>query len=151
MRPTLLPVAMLALGAAGHLAAQGSDSLPRRLTVAETGCDTLQRVSTDSVYEADAVDHPVEATRLPIEDLPFRAREVIKGRSVFRFIVEPSGRIDRCSMELLEETTPAWTAAVLKELRKARYEPARLHGQPVRQRVYQLFTYHNDGRLLHGR
>jgi hypothetical protein len=65
--------------------------------------------------------------------------------------VEPSGRIDRCSIELLEETAPAWTAAVLKQLRQARYQPARRGGERVRQRVYQVFTYHQDGRLLHGR
>jgi TonB-like protein len=150
MKPMLL-VTFLGVSVAGRLPGQAIDSVPRRLTGAETGCDSLQRPATDSVYEADAVDQPVRARRLLIEDLPFRAREVINGRSVFRFIVEPSGRIDQCSVELLEETTPAWTAAVLKELRRARYEPARRSGQPVRQRVHQLFTYHNDGRLLHGR
>ncbi|HEY7481655.1 MAG TPA: hypothetical protein VH680_14160 [Gemmatimonadales bacterium] len=149
MKPSPLLVALLALGAIGPLVAQ--DSLPRRLTHRETGCDTLTRASTDSVYQADAVDRPVEPTRLQIRDLPFRAREVITGRSVLSFIVESSGRIDRCSVELLEEAAPEWTAVVLKELRHARYEPARLRGHPVRQRVYQVFTYHNDGRLLHGR
>jgi hypothetical protein len=147
----LPPLAILALGSAGPLAAQYRDTLPRPLTAAETGCDTLERPPIDSVYEAEAVDRPVEPIRLQIKDLPFRAREVIKGRSVFRFIVESSGRINRCSIELLEETTPEWTAAVVKELRRVRYEPARLAGKPVRQWVYQLFTYHNDGRLLHGR
>jgi hypothetical protein len=127
------------------------DSLPRRLPAGETGCDSLQGERTDSVYEADAVDEPVQARRLPIEDMPFRAREVLNGRSTFRFIVETSGRIDQCSIELLEETAPAWTAAVLKELVHARYQPARRGKERVRQRVYQLFTYHQDGRLLHGR
>lgn len=41
--------------------------------------------------------------------------------------------------------------AAQKELRTARYQPARHGGEKVRQRVYQLFTYHQDGRLLHGR
>jgi hypothetical protein len=63
----------------------------------------------------------------------------------------PTGRIDRCSIELVEEAAPAWTDAVLKQLRSARYRPARLAGRPVRQRVYQIFTYHEDGRFLHAR
>lgn len=147
----LLGFAFLGLTSAGPVTAQGPDSLPRLLSVGETRCDSLQGAATDSVYEADAVDEPVQARHLPIEDMPFRAREVLNGRSMFRFIVEPSGRIDRCSIELLEETTPAWTMAVLKELLHARYQPARRGKQRVRQRVYQLFTYHQDGRLLHGR
>lgn len=146
-----MSVLVLGFLVAGQVAAQAPDSLPRRLSVAETGCDPLQRLAPDSVYEADAVDEPVQARRLPINDMPFRTGEVLTGRSTFRFIVEPSGRIDRCSIELLEETDPAWTEAVLKELRQARYQPARRGGQRVRQRVYQLFTYHQDGRLLHGR
>jgi Gram-negative bacterial TonB protein C-terminal len=142
---------ILAAALTGPLSAQAGDVSPRRLSPTETGCDSLQRRATDSVYEAEAVDQPVRAQRLPIEEMPFRAREVLNGRAVFSFIVEPSGRVDRCSIELMEETTPEWTAAVLKELRQAKYQPARLQGRPVRQRVYQLFTYHSDGRLLHGR
>jgi hypothetical protein len=143
--------ACLGIAMAESLAAQAVDKAPRQLSMSETGCDSLVRPEADSVYEAEAVDKPVQAQRLPIKDLPFRAREVLNGRSVFQFIVEPSGKVDRCSIELVEETSPEWTAAVLKELRQARYQPARRKGQPVRQRVYQLFTYHNDGRLLHGR
>jgi hypothetical protein len=149
--PILVSVFFLSLMIAGRVAAQASDSLPRQLSSEETGCDSLQKSTTDPVYEADAVDAPVQARRLPIKDMPFRTREVLSGRSAFRFIVEASGRIDRCSIELLEETIPDWTEAVLRELRHARYQPARLEGRPVRQRVYQLFTYHQDGRLLHGR
>ena len=95
----LVSVAFLGFMIAGPAAAQVSDSLPRRLSVADLVCDSLQRAATDSVYEADAVDEPVQARRLPIEDMPFRAREVLTGRSVFRFIVDASGRIERCSIE----------------------------------------------------
>ena len=118
----------------------------RQLSAAETGCDTSRRIRTDSVYQSASVDAPVEAERLPIDEMPMRVREVISGRSVFRFIVEPSGRIDRCSIELVEESSPIWTEAVLKELRQARYRPARRGGEKVSQLVYQIFTYHQDGR-----
>ena len=144
-------IALCCLAIGGPVFAQTAEPSPRRLSSAETGCDSLKPAGTDSVYEAEVVDRPVEATRLPVEELPFRAREVLDGRSVFRFVVEASGRVDRCSIVLLEETDRAWSDAVLRELRVARYRPARRAGQAVRQRVYQLFTYHNDGRLLHGR
>jgi hypothetical protein len=148
----LATVALLALPLAVPLQAQAvADSLPRQLSVAQTGCDSLRPPAADSVYESDGVDQQVRARRLDIERMPFRAREVINGRSVLRFIVEPSGRIDGCSMAVLEEDDPMWTDAVVKELRLIRYQPARRGGQPVRQRVYQQFTYHTDGRLLHSR
>lgn len=141
---------LVLLGAAGPVAAQTADST-RHLSAAETGCNPSKSVFTDSVYEYDAVDQQVKAEHLEIDEMPLRVREVLDGRSVFRFVVDPSGRIERCSIELVEEDTPMWTDAVLKELRGARYQPARLAGKKVRQRVYQIFTYHQDGRLLHGR
>lgn len=143
-------VAVLSLVLAAPLSGQDAGA-PRQLSAAQTGCDTSRRVLPDSVYEWEMVDEPVEAVRLPVEDMPFRMREVLSGRSVFSFIVEPSGQIDRCSIELIEETDPAWTASVLNELRRARYRPARLSGRNVWQRVHQIFTYNQDGRFLQGR
>ena len=146
----LLAGVVLSVGLAARLSGQGTAS-PRQLSAAETGCDASRPLPTDSVYDDDAVDEPVQAERLEIEDMPLRVREVVSGRTVLRFIVEPSGRIDRCSIELVEESAPEWTSAVLKELRLARYGPARRGGQRVRQRVYQIFIYNQDGRFLHGR
>lgn len=142
--------AVLSMTLIGVLAAQTA-APPRELTRAQTGCDALTHVATDTVYDAESVDHRVEARRLPIEDMPFRAREVLTGRSVFQFIVASNGKIEKCSIELVEETTPEWTDAVVAQLRSARYQPARRGGKNVSQRVYQIFTYHQDGRLLHGR
>jgi len=138
-------VALSLLGP-GSASAQ-TDTLPRTLSAKETGCVPPAVAPADSVYEFDDVDDPVQPRRLPIEDMPFRAGEILTGRSVFRFIVDNSGRIDRCSVVVLEETVPAWTAAVVKQLRFARYQPARRQGQAVRQWVHQLFTYHSDGRI----
>jgi hypothetical protein len=145
LRAYSLPaIAIIAATLAERVSAQAGPV--RQLSAAETGCYTSETVSRDSVYESATVDEPVQAERLQIDDMPLRVREVISGRSVFRFIVEPSGRIDRCSIVLVEETSPIWTDAVLKELRQARYRPARRGDQKVRQRVYQIFTYHQDGR-----
>lgn len=137
---------LLLMGAsAGRLGAQ--EPLSRRPAPHESGCDSTAAAGTEPVFAADSVDRPVEARRLPVEGMPIRIREVLTGRSVFRFVVLPSGRIDRCSIEVVEETSRAWSDAVLRELRSARYEPARKDGRPVRQLVYQVFTYHSDGRL----
>ncbi len=145
------PLAALLVSLAPALAAQDAGAAARQLGPSQTGCDTTRSASADSVYDFDAVDQQVEAARLDIDEMPFRTREVLTGRSVLRFIVESSGAINRCSIVLVEEDNPAWTDAVVKELRKARYQAARKEGRKVRQRVHQIFTYHQDGRFLHGR
>ncbi len=140
--------AALALSLLGTASASAqTDTLPRRLSAKETGCVPPAVAPADSVYQYGEVDEPVQPRRLAIEGMPFRAGEILTGRSVFRFIVGASGGIDRCSIVVLEETVPAWTAAVVKELRYARYRPARREGRAVRQWVNQLFTYHSDGRI----
>jgi hypothetical protein len=118
----------------------------RQLSAFETGCDSLRQAATDSVYEADAVDRPVRAPYVRVKALPYRMREVLTGRTMLQFVVDPSGWVDRCSIVLVEESSAEWTAAVLTEVRGARYEPARKGDQRVRQLVYQVFTYHSDGR-----
>jgi Gram-negative bacterial TonB protein C-terminal len=139
-------VVIAVLGMALAEPAFGQTGSARRLSARETGCSASKPARTDSVYESSSVDTAVEAVRLPIDEMPMRVREVITGRSVLRFIVEPSGRIDRCSIELVEESSPIWTESVLKELRQARYRPARRGGETVSQLVYQIFTYHQDAR-----
>ena len=133
------------LATPGWLSAQ-EPGRPRQLSAAETGCDSLRQAVADSVYEADAVDRPARAPYLRVKGLPYRMREVLTGRTMLRFVVDGSGWVDRCSIALVEESSPEWTAVVLRELRGARYEPARKGGRRVRQLVYQVFTYHSDGR-----
>ena len=141
----MMGLACACLCSPGRILAQ-EPAKPRQLSPAETGCDSLRQASTDSVYEAGAVDRPVRAPYLRVNGLPYRMREVLKGRTMLRFVVDGSGWVDRCSIALVEESSPEWTAAVVKDLRAARYEPARKDGQRVRQLVYQVFTYHSDGR-----
>jgi hypothetical protein len=138
-------MAGVCLCARGWLLAQ-EPVRPRQLAPAETGCDSLRPTAADSVYEADAVDRPVRAPYLRVSGIPYRMREVLTGRTMLRFVVDASGWVDRCSIALVEESSPEWTTAVLKDLRGARYEPARRGDQKVRQLVYQVFTYHSDGR-----
>jgi hypothetical protein len=142
----IMGMVCVCLCAPGWLLAQEPVS-PRQLSAAETGCDSLRQAATDTVYEADTVDRPVRAPYLRVNGLPYRMREVLTGRTMLRFVVDGSGWVDRCSIAVVEESSSEWTAAVLKDLRGARYEPARKAGQRVRQLVYQVFTYHSDGRI----
>lgn len=138
-------VAALWLGAVAALGAQ-EPTRPRQLTAEETGCDSTRPVSTEPVYAADSVDRAARAPYVRVSELPFRMREVQTGRTMLQFVVDREGRVERCSIALVEESAPEWTAAVLPELRRARFDPARKDGRKVRQLVYQVFTYHSDGR-----
>jgi hypothetical protein len=136
------------LATPGGLGAQQAEP-PRQLTPAETGCDAsgaTGSAATDSVYQADSVDRQVRAPYVRVNELPYRMRDVRTGRTMLQFVVDTTGWVDRCSITLVEESSAEWTAAVLPELRRARYEPARKDGRRVRQVVYQVFTYHSDGR-----
>jgi hypothetical protein len=92
------------------------------------------------------VDRPVRPSRLALQNLPLRLRHVLKGRSLIRFVVEPTGKINRCSIVLVQEASPEWTDSVVTKLRSSRYEPARREGQKVAQWVEQLFIFQNDAR-----
>ena|SRR5690349_8447701 len=146
--PLAGPVAgliVLCLGVVAPLGAQ-EHAPPRQLSAAETGCDSTGPAATEPVYQADSVDRAARAPYVRVTELPYRMREVQTGRTMLRFVVDPEGRVERCSIALVEESSPEWTTAVLPELRKARFDPAQKDGRKVRQLVYQVFTYHSDGR-----
>jgi hypothetical protein len=130
----------------GVLLAQGGSNPPRVLPLTLTGCDSTTAATPDTIYMADQVDRPVRPSRLPLQTIPLRLGHVLRGRSVLRFIVEPSGRINRCSLMLIQEGAPEWTDSVVRQLRSTRYEPARLKGEKVAQWVEQLFLFQNDAR-----
>jgi len=139
-------VVIACLAAPRGLQAQEVDR-PRMLSATQTGCDASRPASAEPVYQADSVDRPVKAPYVKVPELPYRMREVLTGRTMLRFVVDSSGWVDRCTIALVEESSAEWTDAVVPEVRHARYEPARKDGKAVRQLVYQVFTYHSDGRL----
>ena len=141
----VLGVIALRLGVVAALGAQ-APAPPRQLSAAETGCDSTRPAATEPVYQADSVDRAARAPYVRVTELPYRMREVQTGRTMLQFVVDAEGRVERCSIALVEESSPEWTTAVLPELRKARFDPARKDGRKVRQLVYQVCTDHSDGR-----
>jgi hypothetical protein len=146
MRCSTRVVVLLVVGPAGMAVAQTVPVPLRRLPPSLTGCDSSQAPRPDTVYLADQVDRPVQPTRLALQNMPLRLRHVLRGRSVIRFVVEATGKINRCSILLVQEASPEWTDTVVTRLRSSRYEPARRGSQKVAQWVEQLFVFQNDGR-----
>jgi len=138
--------ACLTLLPSSVLWAQSASGSPRVLPQILTGCDSTQPMLPDTVYLADQVDRPVRPSRLALQNMPLRLRHVLRGHSIIRFFVEPSGKINRCSIVLVQEASPEWTDSVVTQLRSSRYDPARRGGQKVAQWVEQLFVFQNDAR-----
>lgn len=63
------------------------------------------------------------------------------GRVVVRFVVNKSGRVEPGSIEILESTNSAFSAAVRAVLPRHRFSPAKIGGTPVRQIVQQPFIF----------
>jgi hypothetical protein len=145
LRGGVVGVIALCLGFAATLGAQQPAPV-HQLSAAETGCDSTRPAATEPVYRADSVDRAARAPYVRVSELPYHGRAVETGRTMLQFVVDAEGRVERCSIALVEESSPEWTSAVLPELRKARFDPARKDRRKVRQLVYQVFTYHSDGR-----
>lgn len=68
------------------------------------------------------------------------------GSAVVSFVVLPDGRVDRSSVQVVEASQPAFRAAATAAIANARFNPARVDGQPVRAQVSMPITWQGDGR-----
>lgn len=68
------------------------------------------------------------------------------GSAVVSFVVLPDGRVDRSSVQVVEASQPAFRAAAAAAIANARFNPARVDGQPVRAQVSMPITWQSDGR-----
>lgn len=87
-------------------------------------------------------DLPVLATRSPTPELPEDLDPATPQRLVLSFTLDTAGRVDLCSVRVLQHTDDAWTDAVAMVLPHIRYRPGRLGSRVVRVEVQQAFTYH---------
>ena len=60
--------------------------------------------------------------------------------TTLRFTLEPSGKVDLCSAEVLSETSEEWTGRVLYTLSLERFQPATVHGRPARAQFVIRFV-----------
>jgi TonB family protein len=68
------------------------------------------------------------------------------GRAVVSFVVLPDGRVDRSSVTVVEASQPAFRGAATAAIANARFNPARVDGQPVRAQVSMPITWQGGGR-----
>lgn len=67
------------------------------------------------------------------------------GSAVVSFVVLPDGRVDRSSVTVVEASQPAFRGAAAAAIANARFNPARVAGQPVRTTVSMPITWQGGG------
>jgi TonB family protein len=68
------------------------------------------------------------------------------GSAVVSFVVLPDGRVDRSSISVGEASHPAFRGAAAAAIGNARFNPARVGGQPVRTQVSMPITWQSGER-----
>jgi len=149
--------AAMALGSADDLTGSGSRSL--RLAPTEgaeprpqrAGVPTLDRITPtvvgnatfDSVFSVLAVDSQV--VRVPGTVAPrYPAAQLaagIEGAVDVEFVVDTTGRVDVATLEILQSSDSAFSAAVATALAEMQFRPAWRAFRHVRQRVTQRFSF----------
>jgi TonB family protein len=64
---------------------------------------------------------------------PIAERMGLEGRVLLRFVIDTTGRVDKSSIEVLETTEEQFTSPARESVARAKFQPARLSGNPVRQ------------------
>lgn len=132
--PARAPIEPMALG---PLAAGEPDSVPAQ------AADPLLDLIGESVLTELEVDSTVR--RDPNSASPEYPPELlsrnIEGSAFVLYIVDSTGLVDLSSYRVVRATHPGFAAAVQSALRKMKFSPAVLDGQPVRQLVQQNFSF----------
>jgi hypothetical protein len=97
---------------------------------------------TGAASSEDSADTPVRVVAIPRPDYPlelsFKGRI---GRVWMMYVVGADGRAEPGSFRPLLADDPLFTRAAIAALADGKYEPARLNGHPVPQRVFQVITF----------
>jgi TonB family protein len=96
-------------------------------------------------YSESQVDRAVSVTRAPEPRYPDALKSVgVVGEVHMRYIVDARGRVEPGSIQVISATHKLFADAVRAALLNARYRPAEVGGQPVRQLVEQPFIFKLD-------
>jgi TonB family protein len=96
-------------------------------------------------YSENQVDRAVQVTRAAVPRYPEALRSVnVTGEVVVSYVVDARGRVEPGSIKILSASHKLFGDAVRTALLSARYRPAEVNGQAVRQLVEQPFIFKLD-------
>ncbi|MFN0179014.1 MAG: TonB family protein [Gemmatimonadales bacterium] len=114
---------------------------PSRFVLGPAPCSTdcsAPTPSTDQAFIEAAVDEPARVIHQPAPEYPPVLKAAgIEGRVVLEFVVDTLGAVERSSIRVVEPGQRGFEESAQRAVLGARFAPARIRGQPVRQLVRQ--------------
>jgi TonB family protein len=102
----------------------------------------LSSGASNKAYSENQVDRAVQLTRAAVPRYPDALKSVnVTGEVVVQYVVDQRGRVEPGSIKILSSTHRLFGEAVRRALLEARFRPAEVGGQPVRQLVEQPFIF----------
>ena len=102
--------------------------------------------NSGKAFSENQVDRAVQVTRAPVPRYPDALKSVsVTGEVMAQYIVDARGRVEPGSIKILSATHKLFGDAVRRALLEARFRPAEVGGQPVRQLVEQPFIFKLEG------
>ena len=98
--------------------------------------------TTALTEDMPAMDTPVELRHVGQLKYPLELwRQGRVGRVWMQYVVNAEGRVEEGSFQTVLSDDQRFTDSVVRLLRETTFQPATAHGVPVRQRVFQVFSF----------
>jgi TonB family protein len=99
-------------------------------------------VPSAPIFSEAEVDVPARLLSIPTPKCPPEARRLgLNGRVEVEYVIGPDGRAEPGSIHVLRSTHYSFERPAAEAVRRARFSAARKHGQAVRVRTEQRFTF----------
>lgn len=122
---------------------RGRDTEPQ--TRLKPRLEDVERMAASlTIFTADQVDRQAELISPQPLEVIYPAELLagrVSGSVVAEFVVDPGGRIENQTLNVVSSAHPLFTDAVMAALEGARYSPAIREGVAVRQVVHQPFAF----------
>lgn len=88
------------------------------------------------------VDDPAQVVSQPPPRYPPVLQQAqIEGRVLVEFVIDTTGHLEAGSLRVLESSNRGFEAAATETVLRSLFRPARIRGQPVRQRATQAIAF----------
>ncbi len=106
------------------------------------GVGPVGEIVTGETFTQDQVDDPVDYIDGADPVFPPALRSAgIAGRVTLQFVVGTDGRVEGNSVRVMSSTNKAFEEPAVAAIKRARFKPAKMRGNPVRQLVQQAIAF----------
>lgn len=97
---------------------------------------------TATIFDPDELDSPVRLLQLvPVETYALHDQQDEHPAAVLAFVIGKDGRVEDCSVRLMQQSSPAWAEASVRALADEMFSIPTRDSRPVRTQLSQRFTY----------